>query len=215
MLIRTYSAKKRRFEYTYLTTSLTAHRCQGLDLFHFYNGRMIIEKLIERAKNVLHLRHLPTGEFYGLAFFMHLFWLTFDLIVWYHHHILGDSDLLGEVKVPEFLKSLRGLSVVVERTEAGVTFFAAQAHDWTRHVLEATQAWLCRHSNLTRLGDLVHIRYPSERLLTDIWRRSFEKQGYAIPKRCRRNGLFANINMTDIYFIFVQKLGIRKRERQH
>ena len=59
---------------------------------------------------------------------MHLFWLTFDLVVWYHQHVLGNSDLLGETTVPEFLESLSALSVVVERTEAGVTFFVAKAH---------------------------------------------------------------------------------------
>jgi hypothetical protein len=182
VLIRTYSVKRRRYEYTYLTTSLTAHQCQALDLFHFYNGRMTIEKLIERAKNVLHLRHLPTGEFYGLAFFMHLFWLTFNLVTWYHHHVLGESPLLKEVKVPEFLESLKSLPVVVERIEESTTFFAAQAHDWARHVLEATQVWLQRHTDFTRLGELVRVRYPLEQLLRDAWRRSLEKQGYAVPE---------------------------------
>jgi len=182
VLIRTYSAKKRRFQYTYLTTSLTAHECQARDLFHFYNGRVTIEKLIERAKNVLRLRHLPTGRFQGLRFFMHLFWLTFDLVVWYHHHVLGNSDLLGETTVPEFLKSLSALSVVAERTEAGVTFFVAKAHPWARHVLEATQTWLNRHTGVIRLGDLVRVRYPRDQLVTDIWRRSLVKQGYAIPE---------------------------------
>lgn len=182
VLIRTFSAKKRRFQYTYLTTSLTAHECQARDLFHFYNGRVTIEKLIERAKNVLRLRHLPTGQFQGLCFFMHLFWLTFDLVVWYHQHVLGNSDLLGETTVPEFLKSLNALSVVAERIEAGITFFVAKAHPWARHVLETTQAWLNRHSAVIRLGDLVHIRYPRAQLLTDIWCRSLVKQGYAIPE---------------------------------
>lgn len=182
VLMRTFSLKERRYHYTYLTTSLTAHQCQALDLFHFYNGRVTIEKLIERAKNVLSLRHFPTGQFYGLSFFMYLFWLTFDLVVWYHQHILGNSNLLGEVKVPGFLKNLSALSVVVERTEDGVTFFTAKAHRWARHVLLATRDWLRRHADVTRLGDLVYIRYPPAQFLADIWRRSLEKQGYAIPE---------------------------------
>ena len=182
VLIRTYSAKKRRFLYTYLTTSLTAHECDARDLFHFYNGRVTIEKLIERAKNVLRLRHLPTGRFQGLRFFMHIFWLTFNLVVWYHHHVLGNSDLLGETTVPEFLKSLNALSVVVEHTKSGVTFFVAKAHPWARHVLKTTQAWLNEHTAVARLGDLVHIHYPRAQLLTDIWCRSLIKQGYSIPE---------------------------------
>jgi hypothetical protein len=42
-------------------------------LFHFYNERVTVEKLIERAKNILRLRHLPTGRFWGLRFFMPCF----------------------------------------------------------------------------------------------------------------------------------------------
>ncbi len=182
VLIRTYSVKKRRFKYTYLTTNLIASECNARDLFHFYNGRVTIEKLIERAKNVLRLRHLPTGKFQGLRFFMHLFWLTFNLVVWYHHHVLGNSELLGETTVPELLKNLSALSVVVERIKAGVTFFVAKAHPWARHVLEATQDWLIRHTVVIRLGDLVHIHYPRAQLLADIWRRSLFKQGYTIPE---------------------------------
>jgi len=184
VLIRTYSVKQRRFQYTYLTTSLTAGECVARDLWHFYNARVTIEKLIERAKNVLRLRHLPTGRFQGLRFFMHLFWLTFNLVVWYHQHVLGNSELLGATTVPEFLKSLSALAVVVERTAASrqVTFFVATAHPWVRHVLVATQAWLRRHPTVIRLGDLVHTRYGHEQLLIDIWCRSLLKQGYPIPE---------------------------------
>lgn len=88
VLLRTFAAAQRRFSHTYLTTSLTATQCGAQDLYHFYNGRVTVEKLIERAKNVLCLRHLPTGRFYGLRFFMHLFWLTFNLVGWYHYHVL-------------------------------------------------------------------------------------------------------------------------------
>ena len=182
VLIRTFSAKKRRFYYTYLTTSLTVSQCQALDLFHFYNGRGTIEKLIERAKNVLQLRHLPTGRFQGLRFFMYLFWLTFNLVVWFHQHVLENSALLGEVTLPEFLKSLSSLSVVVEKTPTGLTFFVAKAHPWARNLLQATQAWLIAQPTLIRLGDLVRIRYPLDLLLADIWQRSLIKQGYAIPE---------------------------------
>lgn len=182
VLIRTYSVKKRRYGYTYLTTSLTVQECVARDLFHFYNARVTVEKLIERAKNILCLRHLPTGRFCGLRFFMHLFWLTFDLVVWYHQHVLGNSDLLGNVQVPEFLKSLNALSVVAERTVTGITLFVAKAHPWARHILEATKDWLNTHKTVTRLGDLVHIRYLHAQLLADIWRRSLLKQGYAIPQ---------------------------------
>jgi hypothetical protein len=182
VLIRTYSVKKRRYHYTYLTTSLSMHECVARDLFHFYNERVTIEKLIERAKNILRLRHLPTGRFWGLRFFMHLFWLTFNLVVWYHQHVLGNSDLLGEVQVPELLKSLNALSVVAERTEAGITLFVAKAHPWARHILEATKHWLNEHKTVTRLGDLVRIRYLHAQLLEDIWRRSLFKQGYAVPR---------------------------------
>lgn len=181
VLIRTYSVKKHRYKYTYLTTSLIASECDARDLFHFYNGRVTIEKLIERAKNVLRLRHLPTGKFQGLRFFMHLFWLTFNLVVWYHHHVLGNSELLGKTTVPEFLKSMSTLSVVTVRTKTGVTFFVAKAHSWARHVLEITQAWLRAHMTIIRLGDLVRIHYSHAQLLTDIWRRSLFKRGYTIP----------------------------------
>jgi len=182
VLIRTYSARERRYSYTYLTTSLPATRCDARDLFHFYNQRVTIEKLIERAKNVLRLRHLPVGRFLGLRFFMHLFWLTFNLVVWYHHHVLGTSPLLGETTVPEFLKSLSALSVVVERTASGPTFFVAKAHPWARHVLQTTQSWLKQHPIVTRLGDLVQLSYTQAHLLEDIWRHSLFKQGYTIPE---------------------------------
>jgi len=182
VLIRIYSVKERRYHYTYLTTSLTLHECVARDLFHFYNERVTVEKLIERAKNILRLRHLPTGRFWGLRFFMHLFWLTFNLVVWYHQHVLGNSDLLGEVQVPELLKSLNALSVVAERTETGITLFVAKAHPWARHILEATKDWLNEHKTITRLGDLVRIRYLHAQLLEDIWRRSLFKQGYAVPQ---------------------------------
>jgi hypothetical protein len=182
VLIRTYSAKERRYRYTYLTTTLTAQQCVARDLFHFYNQRVTIEKLIERAKNILRLRHLPTGRFLGLRFFMHLFWLTFNLIVWYHHHVLNNSDLLGQVKVPEFLNTLSTLSVVAEHSTKGITFFVAKAHPWARHVLQATKAWLTQHSQFTRLGDLVRVCYPPSQLLEDIWRHSLFKQGYTVPE---------------------------------
>ncbi|MCP4536618.1 MAG: transposase, partial [Chloroflexi bacterium] len=182
VLIRTYSIKKRRHKFTYLTTSLMASECDARDLFHFYNGRVTIEKLIERAKNVLRLRHLPTGKFQGLCFFMHLFWLTFNLVVWYHYHVLGNSELLGKTAVPEFLKGISTLSVVTERTEAGITFFVARAHSWARHVLQATQAWLRANMTIIRLGNLVHVHYTRAQLLANIWRRSLFKRGYSVPE---------------------------------
>ncbi len=182
VLIRTYSTKKHRYCYTYLTTTLTAHQCVARDLFHFYNQRVTIEKLIERAKNILRLRHLPTGRFLGLRFFMHLFWLTFNLVVWYHHHVLINSDLLGQVKVPEFLNTLSTLSVVVEHIDNDITFFVAKAHSWVRHILQATKIWLIQHSQFTCLGDLVRVRYPPSQLLDDIWRHSLFKQGYTVPE---------------------------------
>lgn len=181
VLIRTWNSKERRHEYTYLTTSLPASMGPACELFHFYNGRVVVEKLIERAKNVLQLRHLPTHKFWGLRFFMNLLFLTYNLSLWYHHHVLRELSEFKDMKVPGLMASVGEMHTVVEKMDNEVTFYVANSHPCVETLLQASQTWLQGHSSGTTLGPLVNECYPEVRLFYEIWLHSMTKQGLPIP----------------------------------
>src|ERR671939_235055 len=103
ILIRTWDSKTQRYAYSYLVTTLPWEQCSEVDVFHFYNERVTLEKLIARSKNAWHLTHRPTHAFWGLTFYLELRFLAYNLVLWYQHHVLGEGDDVESMSVFELV----------------------------------------------------------------------------------------------------------------
>ena len=172
ILVRTWDTKTRQFEYSYLMTSLPWSRCSEVDIYHFYNQRVTLEKLIERSKNVWHLTHLPTHAYWGLKFYFELRFLAYNLVLWYQTYILGSDETFQAMKVFELVSRLVAPHVAVEKcTDQRWVFYLANAPKLVQSLLVLTQNWLLRMVGRASvfLGEFCRLRHDDSDLIHDVW----------------------------------------------
>lgn len=188
ILIRTLNEKKLQYEYSYLVTTLPWSQCSEVDVFHFYNERATIEKLIERCKNVWHIKHMPTHDFWGLKFYFELRFLAYNLVLWYQHHVLGEDETISAMKVFELVSTVAPISVVAERKTLDCwVFYLANAPRLIQKLLSLTQAWLHRlvHTTLVLLGEYCSFSYDWSQLVYDVWSAGQRPRRWPPPASCK------------------------------
>ncbi len=188
ILIRIFNPKTQTYNYSYFVTTLPWERCTAWDIFHFYNQRVTIEKLIERCKNVWHISHMPTHQFWGLKFYFELRFLAYNLVLWYQHHVLETDETFQAMKVFELVTTVAPMAVVVERRSANNwVFYLANAPKLIRSLLAHTQAWLRRFADKTivLLGKHSRLRYAFSDLFLDVWRAGQQLGKPLIPVSCK------------------------------
>ena len=188
ILIRTFDPKTQSYNYSYFVTTLPWKQYSAWDIFHFYNQRVTIEKLIERCKNVWHISHMPTHRFWGLKFYFELRFLAYNLVLWYQHHVLEADDTFQAMKVFEFVTTLAPIAVVVERSPANNwIFYLANAPKLIQSLLAHTQAWLLRFADqvIIWLGRHSRLRYTFSDLYLDVWRAGQQLGRPLIPVSCK------------------------------
>lgn len=188
ILIRIWDAKARGYRYSYLVTTLPWSQCSEVDVFHFYNERVTLEKLIEREKNAWHLTHRPTHSFWGLTFYLELRFLASNLVLWYAEHVLGEADCFQAMSIFELVRSVAPRAVVAERTpERGWVVYLANAPMPIRQLVSATQTWLRRYAGvpLVLLGGMRRLRYDLETLYDAVWQAGRRLGGVAPPALCK------------------------------
>jgi hypothetical protein len=172
LLIRTLPEKKQEYAYSYFVTTLPYAECAEVDVFHFYNQRVTLEKLIERCKNVWAITHLPTHHFDGLLFYFELRFLAYNLVLWYQHHVLAQDERLQAMKVFELVTTFGTTAVVTERTSPTLwVFYLANAPKLLLSLLALTHQWLqrVRSLDLVLLRNFSHLRYDWSQFVYDIW----------------------------------------------
>jgi hypothetical protein len=188
ILLRIWDAKTQRYDYSYLVTTLPWSQCSEVDVFHFYNERVTLEKLIERSKNAWHLTHRPTHAFWGLTFYLELRFLAYNLVLWYQQQVLGEADCFQGMSIFELVGSVAPRAVVAERTpETGWVVYLATAPMPIRQLVASTQAWLQRYAHvpLVLLGGLWRMRYDLETLYDAVWHAGQRLGGLAPPALCK------------------------------
>jgi hypothetical protein len=188
ILIQIWDAAMQRYTDSYLVTTLPWAQCSEVDVFHFYNERVTVEKLIERSKNAWHLTHRPTPAFWGLAFYFELRFLAYNLVLWYAQHVLGEADCFQAMSIFELVGSVAPRAVVAERTpETGWIVDLANVPTAVREVVVCTQAWLQRYAQvpLVLLGGLRRLRYDRETLYDAVWHAGQRLGGLAPPALCK------------------------------
>jgi hypothetical protein len=188
ILLRIWDATTQRYDYSYLVTSLPWEQCSEVDIFHFYNERVTLEKLIERSKNAWHLTHRPTHAFWGLTFSLELRFLAYNLVLWYRHHVLGEVDDFEDMSVFELVRSVAPRAVVAERrAEVGGVVYLATAPRVVQQLVACTQAWLRHFTPVPRmrLGGLRRLRYDRETLYDAVWHAGQRLGGLAPPASCK------------------------------
>ena len=188
ILIRTWDTQTQRYDYSYLVTTLPWAQCSEVDVFHFYNERVTLEKLIERSKNAWHLTHRPTHAFWGLTFYLELRFLAYNLVLWYLHHVLGEAACFQAMSVFELVGSVAPRAVVVERMpETGWVMYLANVPSAVRQLVGCTQAWLRRYAQVpfVRLGGLRRLQYDQETLFDAVWQAGQRLGGLAPPTLCK------------------------------
>ena len=170
ILIRTQN-KKGEYKYSYLATTLPWSQCSEVDVFHFYNKRVTLEKLIERSKNVVHITHIPTHHFEGLKFVLQLRFLAYNLLVWYQHYVLSDDERLRAMTVFELISTVAEKSVVVEKEANGWTFFLRNTPPIVQNLLTLSQLWLRKMAKQAWCGlaSMSQLTYDWQQLIYDVW----------------------------------------------
>lgn len=175
ILIRTLNEKKQAYAYSYFVTTLPYAHCAEVDIFHFYNQRVTLEKLIERCKNVWEITHLPTHHFEGLLFYFELRFLAYNLVLWYQHYVLAQDQRFQAMKVFELVTTLAVTAVVAEqKPQAGLVLYLANAPALLQALLTLTQAWLqrVRTLDLVLLREFSRLHYDWSQLIADVWHAS-------------------------------------------
>ncbi len=188
ILIRIWDAATHHYSYSYLVTTLPWSQCSEVDVFHFYNERVTLEKLIERSKNAWHLTHRPTHAFWGLTFYLELRFLAYNLVLWYVQHVLGEADCFQAMSIFELVGSVAPRAVVAERTpERGWVLYLANVPPSVRQLVVCTQAWLRRYAQvpLVLLGGLRRLRYDLETLYDAVWHAGQRLGGLPPPASCK------------------------------
>jgi hypothetical protein len=172
ILIRIWEPRTRQYRYSYLVTSLPWAQCSEADIYHFYNERVTLEKLIERSKNVWHLIHRPTHAFWGLKFYFELRFLAYHLVLWYQYHVLGDDHLLQDVGVFALVTRVGPQAVVAEQPpQRRLVLYLANAPAVVQHLLAQTQAWLRQLADrpTINLGGLRRLQFDWQCLVDAVW----------------------------------------------
>ncbi len=172
ILLRTWNERRARYEYSYLVTTLPWSLCSEVDVFHFYNQRGTMEKLIERCKNVWHVTHLPTHDFYGLTFYFELRFLAYNLVLWFQQYVLAEEACLRAMSLFELVTTLGPGAVVAERHPShGWIFYLRHAPRLLQHLLAMTQRWLLTLADTVtpRLAEAHHVVYDWSQLFLDVW----------------------------------------------
>lgn len=188
ILVRTFNPKTRSYNYSYFVTTLPWKYCSAWDIFHFYNQRVTIEKLIERCKNIWHISHMPTHQYWGLKFYFELRFLAYNLVLWYQHHVLGTNEIFQAMKVFELVTTVAPMAVVIERRPANSwIFYLANAPKLIQSLLANTQAWLQRFSDeiIILLGKHSRLKYAVSDLFLDVWRAGQQLGRSLIPVSCK------------------------------
>jgi Transposase DDE domain group 1 len=188
ILIRIWDARRRCYEYSYLVTSLPWAECSEVDVFHFYNERVTLEKLIERCKNAWHLTHRPTHDFWGLKLYFELRFLAYNLVLWHQHYLLAGDAALQGMSVFELVATVASRAVVTERRpNQPAVIYLASAPAPIRALIRRTQAWLHQVQSLApvMLGALGHLRYEWQTLVDAVWQAGLRLGGLAPPTLCK------------------------------
>jgi hypothetical protein len=188
ILIRIWDTASQRYTYSYLVTTLPWAQCSEVDVFHFYNERVTLEKLIERCKNAWHLTHRPTHAFWGLQFYVALRFLAYNLVLWYEQHVLGEAACFQAMSVFELVGSMAPRAVVAEHmAEDQWVVYLANSPEVVRQLVEQTQAWLRRYAQvpLVLLGGLRRIQYDLQTLIDAVWQAGQRLGGLAPPALCK------------------------------
>jgi hypothetical protein len=188
ILIRIWDVKRRIYEYSYLVTTLAWAQCSEVDVFHFYNERVTLEKLIERCKNAWHLTHRPTHDFWGLKFYFELRFLAYNLVLWHQQYVLGDEPALQVMSVFELVATLARRSVVTEcRPNQPRVIYLATAPELIRALITRTHAWMHQVQSVApvMLGALGRLRYEWQTLVDAVWQAGLRLGGLAPPTLCK------------------------------
>ena len=172
ILMRIWEARTQQYSYSYLVTTLPWTECSEADVYHFYNERVTLEKLIERTKNVWHLIHRPTHEFWGLKFYFELRFLAYHLVLWYQYYVLGEEQLLQDESVFALVTRVGPQAVVAEQQpEQRLVLYLATAPALVQQLLAQTQAWLRRLAATAtiKLGMLRRLQFDWQCLVDAVW----------------------------------------------
>jgi hypothetical protein len=188
ILIRIWDKARRCYDYSYLVTSLPWAECSEADVFHFYNERVTLEKLIERCKNAWHLTHRPTHDFWGLKFYFELRFLAYNLVLWYQQYVLCDEEVLQGMSVFEMVATAASRAVVLScPTEQPAVIYLATVPEPIRALIRRTHAWVqqMREVGMVRLGCLRTLRYDWQTLVDAVWQAGLRLGGLAPPSLCK------------------------------
>lgn len=172
ILIRTWVPRRREYHDTYLVTSLPWTECSEVDIYHFYNERVTVEKLIERCKNVWHITHRPTHDFWGLKCYFELRFLAYNLVNWYQHYVLQETDLDIAPNIFHLVRTVAPQAVVAEQQPDGtLVIYLANAPAAIQQLMVTTHAWLRRLDDLalSQLARQRRIRFSWTCLVDAVW----------------------------------------------
>jgi len=188
ILIRIWDAKRRAYDYSYLVTTLPWAQCSEADVFHFYNERVTLEKLIERCKNAWHLTHRPTHEYWGLKFYLELRLLAYNLVLWHQQYVLRDQPALESMSVFEMVATVASRAVVMEcPAQQPKVIYLATAPEPIRRLISRTHTWVqqVRAMGTVMLGRLCNLRYDWHTLVDAVWQAGLRLGGLAPPTLCK------------------------------
>lgn len=188
ILVRTRNEKKQEYAYSYFVTTLPATACAEDAVFHFYNQRVTMEKLIERCKNVWAITHLPTHHFEGLLFYFELRFLAYNLVLWYQHYVLANDDALQAMTVFELVTTFGTTAVVTEQTpHTGLRLYLATAPQRLQSLITLTHQWLqqVRTLDLVLLRSYARLRYHWDQLLFDVSLALPKPDAFLLPLSCK------------------------------
>jgi hypothetical protein len=188
ILIRIWDEKRRAYDYSYLVTSLPWELCSEADVFHFYNERVTLEKLIERCKNAWHLTQRPTHEFWGLKFYFELRFLAYNLVLWHQQYVLCDEPTLQSMSVFELVDQVARRAVVMEcPAQQPAVIYLATVPEPIGALISRTHAWIqqVREIGMVMLGRMRNLRYDWQTLVDAVWQAGLRLGGLAPPTLCK------------------------------
>ncbi len=93
VLVELMTRRHDKRAYSHLYTSLSDDQADAEAVFQSYNQRQCIEALIKSAKYGLSIHHLRTRSYVPIENFLLLAAITFNLLAWFRHYLLGQVDL--------------------------------------------------------------------------------------------------------------------------
>ena len=157
-------------------------------MFHFYNERVTLEKLIERCKNAWHLTHRPTHEYWGLKFYFELRFLAYNLVLWHQQYVLADQPTLQALSVFALVEQVGRGAVVMEcPPQQPPVIYLATTPEPIRALISRTHTWLqqVRVVGIVALGRMRTLRYDWQTLVDAVWQAGLRLGGLAPPALCK------------------------------